>query len=67
MTILSSGLETDDYNSPGWVHIYNRNIDLLENDLLKLSALLDVNLEGIQDGDSLVWNSTTSKWEIKTA
>lgn len=63
MAILSTGLETDTYNSPGWNHIYNRSMDLLENELLKLKALSDVDLDSITDGQIFIWNSTNLKWE----
>lgn len=63
MTILSSGLETDDYGSPGWNHIYNKNMELLEEELLKLKALQDVDLDAIDDQESFVYNSSTQKWE----
>jgi hypothetical protein len=63
MTVLSSGLETADYGAPGWNHIYNRNMDLLENELLKLAALQDVDVTGIDDGEPFIWNDSTSKWE----
>lgn len=67
MTVLSpSGLETFDYGTPGWQFIYNRNMDLLENLLLKLSALGDVDVTGIQDGETIQYNSSTLKWERKT-
>lgn len=63
MGILNTGLETDTYNSPGWNHIYNRDMDLLENELLKLKALSDVDLDSIIDGQIFIWNSSSSKWE----
>ncbi len=63
MTILSTGLETDNYGSPGWNHIYNRNMDLLNYELLKLRALTDVDMDSIVDGSPFIWNSVTSKWE----
>lgn len=63
MTILSpSGLETFSYGAPGWNHIYNRCMDLLENELLKLNALQDVNVSGLTDEDVLIYNSAEGKW-----
>jgi hypothetical protein len=62
VTILSTGLETMDYGTPGWNHIYNRNMDLLDNELLRLKALLDTDLSGIKDGESLRWSDSESKW-----
>jgi len=67
MSILSpSGLETFNYGTPGWNHVYNRNMDLLENELLKLAALQDVDVTGLTDEDVLIWSSSSSKW-IRTA
>jgi hypothetical protein len=66
MTILSSLLETMDYNAAGWNHIYNRNMDLLNGELLKLKGLLDTDLDTIADGQAFVWNTSTSKWEPYT-
>lgn len=63
MTVLSpSGLETFNYGAPGWNHIYNRNMDLLENELLKLNALQDVDVTGLTDEDVLIWVASESKW-----
>lgn len=55
-------LETADYNLQNWEKIYNKNVELLNDVLLKINALLDVNLNNLQDGDMLVWNSAQSKW-----
>lgn len=63
MTILSpSGLETFDYGAPGWNHVYNRDMDLLEHELLKLNALQDVDVNGLKDEDVLIWSTSASKW-----
>ena len=64
MTILSdSNLETMDYDVPGWVHIYNENIDRLNDILLKIDGLLDVvTSTPPKDGAVLCWNATTSNW-----
>lgn len=49
MTIdADTKLEWFDYNLPGWVHVYNKNIDLLNDALLKIRALTDVNKNGLQ-------------------
>lgn len=64
MSVLSpSGLETFDYGTPGWNFIYNRNMDLLENDLLKLKALQDVDLNSIEDQKPFRYNASTQTWE----
>jgi len=65
MTILSTGLETFDYSAPGWNHIYNRNMELLDAELLKLNALHDVDTSALADGAVLLYNSTTATWEVK--
>ena len=43
-------------------NVANYNISRLNNTLLKLSALLDVNVSGLSDGDILSYNTATSKW-----
>lgn len=58
-------LETHTYNVPGWVHVYNKNIDLLNYRLLKVNALLDVKTDNLEDKSILVWNATTSKWACR--
>ena len=66
MTIHSeTKLEEYDYDLPGWVHVYNRNIDLLNDALLKARALLDVSDGFVPDGGLLVWNATSSKWVVR--
>ena len=63
MTINSdTKLESADYGVPGWVHIYNKNIDLMNYALLKVQALLDVKTSNLEDKSILVWNAGTSKW-----
>jgi len=63
MTIdAETKLETHDYAVPGWVHIYNKNVDLLNYVLLKIQALVDVKTNNLEDKSILVWNATTSKW-----
>jgi len=66
MTILSgSNLEKPDYGTPGWTAIYNKDIELLNDILLKIQSLLDVNPENLVDGTLLVWDSTASKWKSR--
>lgn len=63
MTIKSpTNLETMDYKVAYWVHIYNKNIDLLNSVLLKVNALGDVNPDNLQDGAILTWSADRSKW-----
>ena len=64
MTIHSeTKLEEADYEVPGWVHIYNSNVDRLNSLLLKIEGLLDVDLQGLKDGALLVWNG--NKWIVR--
>ncbi|MDA3788067.1 MAG: hypothetical protein PF503_06195 [Desulfobacula sp.] len=63
MSIFGNKLETDTYSSPGWNHIYNKNMDVLDGELLKLKALQDVDLDSITDQKPFIWNAVTSKWE----
>ena len=63
MAILSdTSLETADYDMPGWVHVYNANVDRLNAVLLKLSGLVDVDLAAMRDNSLLVWRSGPAKW-----
>lgn len=66
MTIhANTQLEWFDYNLPGWVHVYNKNIDLLNDALLKIKGLQDVSSGYCPDGGLLVWNTTSSRWVIR--
>ncbi len=67
MTLYSdTKLETADYNLQNWEKIYNKNIELLNDNLLKLHALLDVNVNNLKDGQILVWNTAQGKWVPRT-
>ena len=67
MTILTdTNLETHDYAVPGWVHIYNKNIELLNYRLLKIQELLDVDTTGLKDKSILVWHSGMGKWVCRS-
>jgi len=66
MTLLSTGLETANYNMPGWEKIYNKNVELLNDTLLKVNALLDVDVSTLQDGQVLTWDAGQSKWVPRT-
>jgi hypothetical protein len=64
MTISSdTNLETPDYGAPGWNHVYNSNMDRLNGELLKLKALVDVDADELNDGEPIIYNSSTQKWE----
>lgn len=63
-TVLSpSGLKTTDPGESDWDGHHDDNFTLLNSTLLKLSALFDVDTTGLNDGDILVYNGTTEKWE----
>lgn len=63
MSILTpTKLETMDYRNPLWQAIYNTNIERLNAALLKVRALLDVDIDTIEDGAVLMWNATKLKW-----
>ena len=59
MTIDSNtGLETANYSTPNWVHIHNKNVELLNDLLLRVSGLVDVDLTGLEDGQILMWDGS---------
>ncbi len=60
--LLPSMLETADYGAPGWVHIYNANVDRLDALLLRLQALADVDPTGLGAGVMPVW--LAGKWRL---
>jgi len=47
---------------PGWVHIYNANIDELNNVLLKIQGLLDVDMSYLPPNSLIVWDASASRW-----
>ena len=64
MSILTdTNIETQDYATPNWISIYNSNIYKLNNILLKINALIDVDIDGLVDGAILRWNSAAGKWK----
>jgi|ADurb_H2B_02_Slu_FD_contig_21_541491_length_408_multi_8_in_0_out_0_2 hypothetical protein len=60
-----TGLEQAAYDLPGWIHIFNKNFDLLNRALLRIDGLVDVDASALANGGVLTWNSTKSKWEVK--
>lgn len=63
-TVLSpSGLKTTTAGETDWDGHHDDNFTLLNSTLLKLSALFDVDVTGLNDGDVLVYNGSTKKWE----
>jgi hypothetical protein len=66
MTILNpTQIETADYGVPGWVHIFNKNFDLLNSVLLRIDQLVDVNDDYLPDDAVLVWDASAGKWKPK--
>jgi len=62
-TLSPSGLKTTIAGEADWDGTHDDNFTLLNNTLLKLSALFDVDVTGLNDGDILVYNNSTHKWE----
>ena len=60
-----SGLERATYLQPGWNHVLNRDFELLNAALLKVSGLCDVNLDGLRDGDVLVFHAASNTWRAR--
>jgi hypothetical protein len=58
-------LEQADYKLPGWVHIFNRNFELLNDQLLKIQGLVDVDTSYLPDGGVLVWRAAAGKWVVR--
>lgn len=48
-----------------WHHVFNANVDKLYLHHLKLAELRSVDTTGLQDGDALEWDTTTSKWIVR--
>ncbi len=61
--LINSGLETPTYGTQGWNHIYNADLHRLDKTLLKLKGLLDVHASELDDGEPIVYNALTLKWE----
>jgi hypothetical protein len=57
-----TGLELIRWGTQGWHEVMARNTQRL-NDLLYITNLLDVDDTGINNGDALVWNATSEKFE----
>ena len=62
VALVPSGLDTITTGDTTWVNKFNSNLVLLNNTLLKLSALLDVNVAGLANGDVLRYDNGTSEW-----
>lgn len=63
-TLPNSGLRTVDYGESAWLTHFNYNWQRLNDTLLKLSALLDVDVSGgLNDGDVLWWVAASTKFK----
>lgn len=62
---VDTGLEQADYKLPGWCHIFNRNFELLNDELLKVQGLVDVDTSYLPDGGVLVWRAAAGKWVVR--
>lgn len=60
-----TGLEQADYKLPGWSHIFTRNFELLNDDLLKIQGLVDVDTSYLPDEGVLVWRAAAGKWVVR--
>jgi hypothetical protein len=47
----------------GWNEVLSRNAQRLNDILLKVEGLVDVDIDGLKDGDVLWWNASTQKFE----
>lgn len=56
-------LERIRYGAQSWSAVMSANCQRLEDTLLKLSALLDVDVAGLQDGDVIKYNESSGKFE----
>ncbi|HPY64439.1 MAG TPA: hypothetical protein PKW87_07105 [Bacillota bacterium] len=64
MAVLSpSGLQTADTGASNWITIFNNNWERLNDVLLKLSALQDVDILGLANGNVLRYNIGSGKWK----
>lgn len=57
-----TGLEKVQWGAQSWYTIMNRNTTRLNDDLLKVSNLVDVNDAGIVNSDILIWDQTSQKF-----
>jgi hypothetical protein len=57
-----TSLELIRWGTQGWHNVMSRNTERL-NDLLYITSLLDVDDTGVNNGDALVWNATSEKFE----
>ena len=63
-TLPNTGLKYNEVGDPDWLSESDVfNITRLNNTLLYFSALLDVDVSGVNDQDGVRYNSSSSKWE----
>ena len=55
-------LEKLNWSQQSWSEVMRRNMQLLEDTLLKVDAMLDVNLTSLADNDILKWDETSGKF-----
>jgi len=63
VTLSPSGLVEINTGATNWVTTFNTNLVLLNNTLLKISALGDVNVAGLANGDTLRYDSASGTWK----
>lgn len=57
--LTNSGLERIDYGAQNWYEVMGRNSVRLNDELLKITGLVDVNDVGILDTQVLIWDAGT--------
>jgi hypothetical protein len=66
MSVLSpTGLETMDYSMPGWVHVGNRNFELLNTLLLRVLAMQDVDASYLPDHGLLTYRTVGARFVMR--
>jgi len=63
MKFTETGLEHFRLNAQAWSGIMAATAQELEDNILKLSSMLDVSLTSLTDGDVLRWNASSQKFE----
>lgn len=56
-------LERIEYGQTGFARVMTRNMNLLNDTLLKVQSMLDVDITSLGDNDVLAWNATSEKFE----
>ena len=59
----NTNLERISWGQKGYAKVMRKNINLLNDTLLYVDALLDVDLSSLSDRDILQYNSSTQKFE----